>query len=95
METIFMNTENSKTNESHKFRLSLSDKLNFKNPNKCIALGNLSICYTWNNIKSAYNDNKFKILLQLRMIDLICLMVLILLKVFEITLNLSSKNMKL
>ena len=61
METIFMNTENSKTNESHKFRLSLSDKLNFKNPNKCIALGNLSICYTWNNIKSAYNDNKFKI----------------------------------
>ena len=61
METIFMNNENSKTNESHKFRLSLSDKLNFKNPNKCIALGNLSIYYTRNNIKSAYNDNKFKI----------------------------------
>ena len=56
-----MNNENSKTNESHKFRLSLSDKLNFKNPNKCIALGNLSIYYTRNNIKSAYNDNKFKI----------------------------------
>ena len=61
METIFMNTDNSKTNELHKFRLSLSDKLNLKNPNKNIALGNLSICYKWKNIKSAYNNNKFKI----------------------------------
>ena len=56
-----MNTENRKTNERHKFRLSLSDKLNLKNPNKNIALGNLSIYYTWKNIKSAYNNNKFKI----------------------------------
>ena len=55
-----MNTENSETNESHKFRLSLSDKLNLKNANKNIALGNLSIYYTWKNIKSTYN-NKFKI----------------------------------
>ena len=60
METIFMNTENSKTNEPHRFRLSLADKLNLKNPNKNIALGNLSIYYTWKNIKSAYNNNKFK-----------------------------------
>ena len=56
-----MNIENSKTNEPHKFRLSLSDKLNLKNPNKNIALGNLSIYYTWKNIRSAYNNNKFKI----------------------------------
>ena len=56
-----MNTENSKTNEPHRFRLSLADKLNLKNPNKNIALGNLSIYYTWKNIKSAYNNNKFKI----------------------------------
>ena len=56
-----MNTENSKNNELHKFRLSLSDKRNLKNPNKNIALGNLSIYYTWKNIKSAYNSNKFKI----------------------------------
>ena len=61
METIFMNTENSKTNEPHRFRLSLADKLNLKNPNKNIALGNFSIYYTWKNIKSAYNNNKFKI----------------------------------
>ena len=56
-----MNIENSKTNEPHKFRLSLSDKLNLKDLNKNIALGNLSIYYTWKNIKSAYNNNKFRI----------------------------------
>ena len=46
METIFMNTENNKTNESHRFRLDLADKLNLKNPKKNIALVNLSIYYT-------------------------------------------------
>ena len=60
METIFTSTGNSKTNKPHRFRLSLADKLNLKSPNKNIALGNLSIYYTWKNIKSAYNDNKFK-----------------------------------
>ena len=56
-----MNTENSKTNESHKFKLYLTDKLNLKNPNKNIALANLSIYYTWKNIKSKCNNNRFKI----------------------------------
>ena len=57
METIFMSTEKSKTNEPHRVRLSLADKLNIKNPSKNIALGNLRI--TWKNIKSAYSNNKF------------------------------------
>ena len=61
METIFMNTGNSKTNESHRFKLDLADKLNLKNPKKNMALVNLSIYYTWKNIKSEYNNNKFKI----------------------------------
>ena len=56
-----MNTENSKTNESHRFRLDFTDKLNLKNPKKYIALANLSIYYTQKNIKSEYNNNKFKI----------------------------------
>ena len=56
-----MNTKNSKTNnEFHRFRLSVADKLNLKNPNKNMALANLSMYYTWENIKSAYNNNKFK-----------------------------------
>ena len=56
-----MNTENSKTNESHRFKLDLADKLNLKNPKKNMALVNLSIYYTWKNIKSEYKNNKFKI----------------------------------
>ena len=55
-----MNTENSKTNEPHRFKLDLTDKLNLKNPNKNMALANLSIYYIWKNIKSEYNNNKFK-----------------------------------
>ena len=61
METFFMNTKNSKTNESHRFKYDLIDKLDFKNLNKNIALGSLSIYYTWKNVKSTYNNNKFKI----------------------------------
>ena len=60
METIFMNTENSKTNEAHRFRLDLTDKLDLKNPKKNMVLANLSIYYTLKNIKSDYNNNKFK-----------------------------------
>ena len=61
METIFMNTENSRTREPHRFKLDRTDKINLKNPNKNMALVNLSIYYTWKNIKSKYNNNKFKI----------------------------------
>ena len=56
-----MNPENSKTNKPHRFKLDLADKLNLKSPNKNIALVNSSIYYTWKNIKSEYNNNKFKI----------------------------------
>ena len=61
MEIIFINTENSKTNESHRFKLDLPDKINLKNPKKNMALVNLRIYYTWKNIKSEYKNNKFKI----------------------------------
>ena len=61
MKTIFINTENSKTNEPHKFKLDLTDKLNLQNRNKNMALANLSIYYNWKNIKSEYNNNKFRI----------------------------------
>ena len=61
METFFMNTKNSKTSEPHRFKYNLIDKLDLKNPNKNIELANLSIYYTWKNIKLIYNNNKFKI----------------------------------
>ena len=56
-----MNTENIKTSRSHKFKLDLTDKLNLKNPNKSMDLANSSLYYTWKNINSEYNNNKFKI----------------------------------
>ena len=56
-----MNTLNSKTNESNRFIYQFTDKFNLKNPNKNITLANLSIYYTWKNIRSEYNNNKFKV----------------------------------
>lgn len=50
MEKIFINTENSTTNELHIFRLALADKLNLKDSNKNMALVNLNIYYTWKKI---------------------------------------------
>ena len=61
METIFLNSKNSKTSEPQRFKLDLTDKLSLKNLNKNMALVNLSIYYTGKNIKSEYNNNKFKI----------------------------------
>ena len=95
METIFMNSENSRANAPHRFRLALADKLNLKGPSKNMALANLSIYYTWKNIKSAYNNKEFKISAPTWNDTFDYLMVLVLLKTFKITLNLPSKNMKL
>ena len=60
MDTIFMNSENSKTSEPYVLILKLTDKLDLRRGEKSIALSNLSIYYTWKNIKSSYNNNKFK-----------------------------------
>ena len=61
MGIIFMNSGNSKTSEPHILKLKLTDKLDLRVDKKVIALSNLSIYYTWNNIKSSYNNNRFKI----------------------------------
>ena len=60
METRFMNTLSSRTNKSNRFVYQFTDKLNLKNPNKNIVLANLSVYYTWRNIKPEYNNNKFE-----------------------------------
>ena len=61
MDTIFMNSENSKTPKPNVLILKLTNKLDLRLGEKFIALSNISIYYTWKNIKSSYNDNKFKI----------------------------------
>ena len=61
MDAIFMNSENSRTSEYHVLVLHLTDKLDLRRGQKSAALSNLSISYTWKNIKSSYNNNKLKI----------------------------------
>ena len=61
MDTIFMNSENSRTSGYHVLILKLADKLDMRRGRKSVALSNLSIYYTWKNIKGSYNNNKFKI----------------------------------
>ena len=61
MDTIFINSENSKTSEPHVLILKLTDKLDLKRSEKNIALSNFSIYFTCKNIKSSYNNNKFEI----------------------------------
>ena len=58
MDTIFMNLENSKTSKPHVLTLKLTNKLDLRLDNKVIAISNLSIYYTWKNIKDPYNNNK-------------------------------------
>ena len=61
METIFMNSEKSKTSRPHVLTLKITSKLDLRIGEKVIVLSNLSIYYTWKNIKGSYNNNKFKI----------------------------------
>ena len=56
-----MNSENSKTPKPNVLILKLTNKLDLRLGEKFIALSNISVYYTWKNIKSSYNDNKFKI----------------------------------
>ena len=61
MDTVFMNSENMKTSEYHVLVFKLTNKLDLKRGQISVPLSNLSIYYTWKNIKSSHNNNKFKI----------------------------------
>ena len=61
MDAIFMKSDNSKASKPHILKLKLTNKLDLRLSENVIALSNLSIYYTWKNIKSLYNNNKFKI----------------------------------
>ena len=56
-----MNSENSKTSDTHRLLINFSDKINLKRSDKYVALSNLIIYYAWENIKKPYKNNKFKI----------------------------------
>ena len=62
METILINTENSKTNEPHKFILNLWQRLDLRSSNKDVALQKLTIHYNWKNIRQHFKNDKLKII---------------------------------
>ena len=61
IDTIFMNSKNSQMSKPHVLILKFTDKIDLRRGENKIALSNLSIHYTWKNIKSSYNNNKLKI----------------------------------
>ena len=61
MNTIFINSDSSKTSKVHTLKFKLTNELDLKKGAKIITLSNLSIYYTWKNIRSSYNNNEFKI----------------------------------
>ena len=61
MNTIFMNSESIKTSDHNRLLINLTDKIDLRRKDRYIALSNLSIYYTWKNIKKSYKNNKFKI----------------------------------
>ena len=87
MDTIFMNSENSKTPKVHVLILKLINKLDLRIVKEIIALSNLSIYYIWKSIKSSYNIINLKYLHQLGMMNLNYQMDLILYKIFKIILS--------
>ena len=61
MDTIFMNSKNSRTSDSHRLLINLTDQINLKRSDKYVALSNLSIYFTQENIKKSYKNDQFKI----------------------------------
>ena len=61
MSTMFMNSENSKTSDSHRLLLNLTDKIELRRKDIYTASSTVSISYTWKNIKESYKNNKFNI----------------------------------
>ena len=61
MDTIFINSKNSKTSKPHLWTLKLSSKLDLRIGGNVIALSNVNIYYAWRNIKTSFNNNKLKI----------------------------------
>ena len=62
MEKIFINAENSKTNEPHKLVINLSQRLDLRNFDKHVVLQNLSIYYIWKDMMKQYKNNELKII---------------------------------
>ena len=87
MNTIFMNSENSKTSDPYRLLLNLTDKIYLRRKDKYIALSNLSMYYTWKIYKRHIKTINLRFQLQHGMKNLNYLMDYILYQIFKIILN--------
>ena len=87
MNTIFVNSENSKTSDPHRLLLNLPNKIDLRRKDKYIALSNLSIYYTWKNMKKSHKIINLKYQLRYEMKNLNCLIDQILYQIFKNILN--------
>ena len=94
IDTILMNSENSKTTNPYGLLLNLSEKTNLKTRDKYVALSNLSIYNTWKNIKKLYKNNKLQISVPASNENLNYFTDQILYQKFKTILSISSKNME-
>ena len=92
MNTIFLNSKNSKTSDPNRLLLNLADKINLKRSDKYFALSNLNMYYTWKNIKKPHKNIYLKYQLQHEMKNLNYLMDHFLSQIFKIILNNLKKN---
>ena len=90
--TIFKNSENSKTSDPHRLLHNLPDKITIRKRDQYVALSNLSIHYTWKNIKNPYENNKFNIPTPSRVINLNILIGHIVYQILKIILNMYQKT---
>ena len=56
-----MNSKNSKTSDLCTLLLNLTYKIDLSREDRYVALSNLTIYYTWRNIRKSYKNKKFKI----------------------------------
>ena len=89
MDTIFINSGNSKTPGLHRLLLNLSDKINLKRSDEYVGLSNLNIYYAWKKIKKSYKKINSKYQLGAEIKNLNYLMDHILYHIFKIILNIS------
>ena len=87
LDTIFRNSDNSKTSDPRRLSLNLTDKIDLRRKDKYIALSNVSVYYTWKNIKSHIRIINLKFQLQNWIKNLNYLTDYILYQIFKVILN--------
>ena len=94
MDTIFVNSKNTKISEPHRLLINHADKIDLKRSDKYVALSNLRMYCTWKNIKNHTKTINLQYHLQHGVKTLIYFMDHILYQIFKIILSILLQNLK-